>query len=97
MPRELVLVHYNDVYNVEPSAPKKNEDSVVGGAARLATLIERLVSSQANPLVLFSGDAFNPSAMSTVTKGKHLVPVLNSLHTAVTVMGNHDLDVSCWS
>jgi hypothetical protein len=39
--------------------------------------------------VLFSGDAFNPSAMSTITKGKHMVPVLNDLGTHVACMGNH--------
>jgi len=31
------------------------------------------------PLVLFSGDCFNPSIMSTVTKGKQMVPCLNSI------------------
>ena len=39
--------------------------------------------------MLFSGDAFNPSAMSTITKGKHMVPVLNDLGTHVACMGNH--------
>lgn len=29
--------------------------------------------------MLFSGDAFNPSLESSVTKGGHMVPVLNNL------------------
>ena len=38
-------------------------------------------------LTLFSGDAFNPSLESSVTKGRHMVPVLNNLDTAVACVG----------
>ena len=40
----------------------------MGGAARFATALRAQAASK--PLVLFSGDVFNPSLMSTVTKGK---------------------------
>jgi len=43
------------------------------------------------PLVLFSGDAFNPSLMSTITFGKQMVPVLNAAGVKAAVVGNHDL------
>jgi hypothetical protein len=43
--------------------------------------------SAANPLVLFSGDAFNPSIMSTLTLGKQMVPVLNAIGVHVSVRG----------
>lgn len=45
-----------------------------------------------NPLVLFSGDAFNPSLLSTVTKGKQMVPILNSFNINTACVGNHDFD-----
>jgi hypothetical protein len=45
-----------------------------------------------NALVLFSGDAFNPSIMSTLTLGKQMVPVLNSIGVHCAAVGNHDLD-----
>ncbi len=38
-------------------------------------------------LTLFSGDAYNPSLESSVTKGRHMVPVLNNLETAVACVG----------
>lgn len=41
---------------------------------------------------LFSGDAFNPSLESSVTKGSHMVPILNKIGTACAAVGNHDLD-----
>ncbi|VTJ89859.1 Hypothetical predicted protein, partial [Marmota monax] len=38
-----------------------------------------------NPLLIFSGDCLNPSVLSTITKGKHMIPILNELgvHFAV--------------
>lgn len=43
-------------------------------------------------LVLFSGDAFNPSLMSTITSGAQMPPVLNETQVAAACVGNHDLD-----
>lgn len=43
-------------------------------------------------LTFFSGDAFNPSLESSVTKGKHMVPILNAVKTDAACLGNHDLD-----
>ena len=50
----LTILHFNDVYNIEP-----RDIEPVGGAARMATLITS--KNHLNPLVLFSGDALNPS------------------------------------
>ncbi len=50
----LSIVHFNDVYNIE-----EREKEPVGGAARFKTKLTSL--HQLNPLVLFSGDALNPS------------------------------------
>ena len=47
--------------------------------------------SGVEPLVLFSGDAFNPSIMSTVTKGKQMVPVLNGIGVHTACYGDFDL------
>lgn len=84
--RKLTILHYNDVYNIDQQS--KNEP--VGGAARFCTAIHSF--KELNPLVLFSGDAFNPSMLSTFTKGEQMVPVLNSVGTDVAVFGNHDFD-----
>jgi 5'-nucleotidase len=86
------LLHFNDVYNIEPS-----DRDPVGGAARFVTLIKNIRSAaaaagNAEPIVVFSGDAFNPSLMSTVTKGKQMVPCLNNMKIDVACIGNHDLD-----
>lgn len=69
----------------------------VGGAARFVTLAKHYreapeFESLPPLLTFFSGDAFNPSLESTVTKGRHMVPILNKLKTDVACLGNHDLD-----
>lgn len=64
----------------------------VGGAARFCAKLKSLYTDTCTPLVLFSGDIFNPSIMSTVTKGVHMVPVLKALNVNTCCYGNHDFD-----
>jgi 5'-nucleotidase len=84
--KTLTILHYNDVYNIDSSVKAEP----VGGAARFVTAINSF--KEQNPLVLFSGDAFNPSMLSTFTQGEQMIPVLNSAGTHVAVYGNHDFD-----
>jgi 5'-nucleotidase len=69
----------------------------VGGASRFVSLVNHYRSSPEfaglpELITFFSGDAFNPSLESTVTKGRHMVPILNRIYTNVACLGNHDLD-----
>ncbi|KAF2116296.1 5'-nucleotidase-like protein [Lophiotrema nucula] len=91
-PPDLRLLHYNDVYHVDASSAEP-----VGGIARFQTLInyyrdDGRFKDQPKLLTFFSGDAFNPSLESSVTKGSHMVPILNGIGTDVACVGNHDLD-----
>ena len=52
--RELTILHFNDVYNIEP-----RDREPVGGAARFATKLASF--KHLNPLIVFSGDCLNPS------------------------------------
>lgn len=91
-PPDLRLLHYNDVYHIEGGSRDP-----VGGAARFVSLVSHYRSApefagQPELLTFFSGDAFNPSLESSVTKGRHMVPILNEIGTNVACLGNHDLD-----
>ncbi|KAJ9137557.1 Trifunctional nucleotide phosphoesterase protein YfkN [Pleurostoma richardsiae] len=91
-PPSVRLLHFNDVYHLDASSAEP-----VGGIARFMTLCREYQDGerfrgQPGCLTLFSGDAFNPSLESSVTKGSHMVPILNSLRTDVACVGNHDLD-----
>ncbi|KAI6713216.1 flagellar associated protein [Diplocarpon mali] len=91
-PPDLRLLHFNDVYHIDASSAEP-----VGGIARFKTLCKEYrdgarFQGQPELLTFFSGDAFNPSLESSVTKGSHMVPVLDSIGTDVACVGNHDLD-----
>lgn len=69
-PPDLRILHYNDVYHVEPGSREP-----VGGVARFQTLCDFYAKDERfaeapRLLTLFSGDAFNPSLESSVTKGE---------------------------
>lgn len=68
-PPDLRFLHYNDVYHVDASSAEP-----VGGIARFQTLVnyyrdDERFKDQSKLLTFFSGDAFNPSLESSVTKG----------------------------
>ncbi|KAI9373459.1 Metallo-dependent phosphatase-like protein [Aspergillus egyptiacus] len=84
---DLRLIHYNDVYHVESGSADP-----VGGAPRFQSVVNHYrldprYDGQPAPLTFFSGDAFNPSLESTVTKGRHMVPFLNKAGTDVACVG----------
>lgn len=82
----LLVGHFNDCYHV--FATRRTEP--VGGVARFATVLGEYAGPRT--LVLASGDFLAPSHLSTITRGAHMVPVLNRLGTAACAVGNHDLD-----
>ncbi|KEZ45790.1 hypothetical protein SAPIO_CDS1599 [Scedosporium apiospermum] len=91
-PPDLRIFHYNDVYHIDPSSAEP-----VGGIARFMTVLKeyrdgKQYRDQPELIPLFSGDVFNPSVESTVTKGSHMVPILNAIGTVCAALGNHDLD-----
>lgn len=68
-PPDLRLVHYNDVYHLDPSSAEP-----AGGVARFVTVCKEYRDAerfrgQPELVTLFSGDAFNPSLESSITKG----------------------------
>lgn len=83
--RTLTILHFNDAYHVDPSPTEP-----VGGASRMLTALRKY--SSRDPLIFFGGDIFSPSILSMVTKGKHMVGVLNLMGVQYSVVGNHDLD-----
>jgi len=68
-PPDLRFLHYNDVYHVEAGSREP-----VGGYARFQTLVnyyknDARFKDHTKLLTFFSGDAFNPSIESSITKG----------------------------
>ena len=82
---DFTLIHSNDVYEIQPVKRGK-----LGGAARVATLIKQL--DDGSLIVTFGGDAFSPSIMSSLLKGKQMVDVFNKLGFDFAAYGNHEFD-----
>ncbi|OKL61178.1 hypothetical protein UA08_03253 [Talaromyces atroroseus] len=86
-PPDLRFIHYNDVYHVESGSSEP-----IGGVERFQTVVDDYRSAPRyhnlpELLTFFSGDVFNPSLESTVTKGQHMVPFLNKIGTDVACIG----------
>ena len=63
-----------------------------GGIPRFQTLVNHYRNApeyqeQPKLITLFSGDAFNPSLESSVTKGSHMIPVLKGAGVDVACVG----------
>ncbi|CAG8475686.1 8702_t:CDS:2 [Ambispora gerdemannii] len=87
--RKLYILHFNDIYHLSPG-----KQEPVGGAARFATAVYdfRKQYDLDKSCVLFSGDVFNPSIESSISRGEHMIPPLNELTIDVACFGNHDFD-----
>ena len=87
----LKFIHFNDVYHVAPRATEPK-----AGAARFVQKIRDLQSHAAPDQVpvLFSGDVFNPSTLSSITRGHHMVPVINRI-VDVACVGRRLACVGC--
>ncbi|KAL2193964.1 Metallo-dependent phosphatase-like protein [Corynascus similis CBS 632.67] len=91
-PPDLRIIHYNDVYHLDSSSAEP-----VGGIGRFVSVCREYreaerFQGQPELVTLFSGDVFNPSLESSITKGSHMVPLLNRIGTNCACVGNHDLD-----
>ena len=93
----LNILHFNDVYRVQPFklSPKSPETiDVTQWAAMLDDVGGRWPvrpDGARDGLVLFSGDVFSPSVESSVTRGSHMVPVMNAIAPDVSLTGEPPL------
>lgn len=102
MPIQLNILHFNDVYRVtKQKIEDKNGKQGTIDVTQFATLLQdrRMQWSELanhdgqgkarDGLVLFSGDLFSPSVESSVTRGSHMVPLMNELAPDCALAGNH--------
>lgn len=82
---KLRIIHFNDVYNIE-----SRRQEPCGGASRFINILNNLINE--NTLVFFSGDAFSPSNLSNLFKGKQMCEILNHCSINAACLGNHDFD-----
>ncbi|KAJ7511422.1 Metallo-dependent phosphatase [Mycena galericulata] len=95
----LRIAHFNDVYRVSDQKiyPGGKEETI--DVTKFATSLFDITSNwkeredtSRDGLTVFSGDVFSPSTESSVTRGKHMPPILNRLGIDIGVVGNHEFD-----
>ena len=84
-PTTITFLHVNDVSEY---ASKRGS----GGVAPLMTLLERERAASPHTVTTFGGDLFSPSLASGLTKGAHMVEMMNAIGLDVAVAGNHEYD-----
>jgi len=84
-PTRITFLHANDIYEISPK-------DGIGGLAELMTLIRAERARNTNNIATFGGDLISPSMLSSVTKGKHMVELMNAIGIDVAVLGNHEFD-----
>ncbi len=81
----ITFLHINDTYQIWPQRG-------LGGLTTLATLLKRERARTPNAIFTHGGDLISPSLMSGLTKGAHMIDIMNRLKLDVAVLGNHEFD-----
>lgn len=93
-PKHVTILHFNDFHgHLEPDV----EDGVArGGAARIATIVSDIEKENRargwETFVLFGGDAFTGTLISSEFRGAAEFDFLNMLGLDAFVVGNHEFD-----
>lgn len=81
----ITFLHVNDIYVME------SKDG--SGLAPLMTLIEReRARAPGRVLTTFGGDLISPSLFSSLTRGAHMIRLMNAIGVQAAVPGNHEFD-----
>ena len=102
-PLEVNLLHINDSHShldeestklmLETSPAKREEIQVSnGGFARVTALINRLASTEKNPIKIHSGDAITGDLYFTLKEGEAEADLMNTVCFDTLTLGNHEFD-----
>lgn len=93
--RAIRFVHFSDVFNLDPVY----FDEPIGGAARFATKVQGIRNDlihehgyKLQPKILFGGNCVGPSPMSAISRGAHMIEMMNLLRVDYGTFGPHDFD-----
>ncbi len=74
-----------DHYELQPQKGR-------GGYAKLASVVRQEKVGEKHSYFVHAGDAYSPSLLSTLDKGKSTVDMLNAVGVDYMVLGNHEWD-----
>lgn len=92
---EVQLLGLNETHGQLVPLSQRNADGsrmAVGGAAALATYLEREEAENSRTLIIDSGDFMQGPAISSYFEGKPTVEVFNEIGVDAVAVGNHEFD-----
>jgi len=91
--KKLTILHTNDVHShIDPFTLDDPKWPNMGGAARRATLIEKIRQEEPNVLLLDAGDVFQGTPYFNYYGGELEFKIMSMMKYDLCTMGNHDFD-----
>lgn len=91
--KKLTILHTNDVHShIDPFPADDPKFPDKGGAARRATLIEKIRNEEDNVLLLDAGDIFQGTPYFNYYGGELEMKLMSMMKYDLGTMGNHDFD-----
>jgi 2',3'-cyclic-nucleotide 2'-phosphodiesterase (5'-nucleotidase family) len=87
--RRATVLYFTDAHQLAPVVDRLGER---GGAARLATVVQRVRSGVPGAVLAFGGDLAGGVLFGAVFRGQPMVEALNSIGVDVATFGQHDFD-----
>jgi 5'-nucleotidase/UDP-sugar diphosphatase len=95
--KDITILHWNDFHAHDLPEKRQKKDSTgkeyyywYGGTADMLGYVNKFRNS--NTLVLNAGDDFQGTPISTITRGKSQIELLNLYNLDAFVIGNHEFD-----
>ena len=90
---KITILHTNDVHShIEPFPTEDPKYPGLGGAARRATLINKIRSEEKNVLLFDAGDIFQGTPYFNKYKGELDFKLMSLMQYDAATIGNHDFD-----
>lgn len=90
---KLTILHTNDVHSrIEPFPENGGRNAGLGGAARRASLIQRIRSEEAHVLLFDAGDIFQGTPYFNFFGGELEMKLMSEMKYDAATIGNHDFD-----
>lgn len=92
-PTKIVILHTNDVHShIDPFPADHARNPNMGGAAKRASLIEKIRRENKNVLLLDAGDSFQGTPYFNYFEGALELKLMNMMQYDATTIGNHEFD-----
>ncbi len=91
---KVLILHWNDFHsqNIPMRSICGDTSCYVGGTANLLGLINKFRNEWRNVIVLNAGDDFQGTPISSITKGRSQIELMNIISPDAMVLGNHEFD-----